>query len=111
MVIQGPLTIRLLTQEGDLQRELHLAFTEEFIQKPVAIRAMDFNQYIHSLEQQAAQIQTDTPERQGILTILQICQELLPYIQQDEIPLEETIVVNIQAEFGLTQFINAKPIH
>lgn len=67
--------------------------------------------YIHNLEQQAAQIQADTPERRGILTILQICQELLSYIQEDEIPLEETIEVNIHAEFGLTQVINAKPIH
>jgi hypothetical protein len=46
--------------------------------------------------------------RQGMTTILQICEQLQPHIDANELPLEETIVVNIQSHnpFGNIKITN-----
>ena len=36
------------------------------------------------------------PNRQGMLTIQQIAEELLPHIESNEIPLEDAIIVKLQ---------------
>jgi len=47
--------------------------------------------------------------RQGMTTILQICEQLQPQIDANELPLEETIVVNIQSHnpFGNIKITNS----
>ena len=50
----------------------------------------------HLLElQKNIEAETDANNQQGMITIMQISQELLPHLESDEIPLDETIVIEI----------------
>lgn len=94
MQIQGPFDIKVITNEDSQGRELHLTFTNDFRQQTHELRLENFRQHMLDLQQSVQQ--TDDPaEQQGMLTILQISEQLLPHLEQDEIPLEETIVIEI----------------
>lgn len=50
-------------------------------------------------------LEESDPNGQGMLTILQIVEQLLPHIESDEIPLEDAIIVNLKVDnpFGAIQ--------
>ena len=106
MEISGPLNIALLDRETTPVRELHISFTEEFRALPIEERVKAFEEYIQQLYQSAQVIPQDSNEYQGVVLILQFAQEVFPFIQQDEIPLNETIVVSIQQNVSITALGN-----
>ena len=94
MQIQGPFKITIIENTISQGKELHLMFTDNFRGLGHNNRVAEFNDHINILRQQIQN--TDDPAtQQGMLTILQISEELLPHLVEDEIPLEETIVIEI----------------
>jgi hypothetical protein len=97
MIIDAPFKIGILDSVTG-GRELHLDFTEEFRHLNIAQQADEFNNYIHGLINQISRLDEDDANRQGMITIRQIAEQLLPHIEANEIPLEETIVIELQQD-------------
>lgn len=97
MLIEGPLKISIVeTDTGD--RELHLKFTPEFKALKLDQQCDAFHEFIHYMKTEIDVLEEDDPNRQGMLTIQQIAEQLLPHVEANEIPLEDAIVVNIHAD-------------
>ena len=96
MEITGPLKIGILDNDTG-GREIHLGFKDEFRKLNQQQRTESFQEFIKTLVNQIHQLDSSDSNRQGMATILQICQQLQPHINANEIPLEETIVVNIES--------------
>ena len=106
MQIQGPFQIQVITNEDSQSRELHLSFSNEFQRNPLEQRLSDFRRYIGDLQKSIGQ--TDDPaSQQGMLTILQISEQILPHLEADEIPLEEPIVVEIGPSSPFDQLLDS----
>ncbi len=75
-------------------RELHFDFTPEFQQMGVDQRLEALRAYVESLLKQAPDIQGEGSQR-GIMTIIEITEQLLPHIQSDSLPLEQTLIVEM----------------
>jgi hypothetical protein len=97
MLIEGPLDIGIAdTSTGG--RELQINFTPEFKSLKLTDQSDSMHEFIHYLKTEIDILEEHDPNRQGMLMILQISEELLPHIEANEVPLEETIVVNIAAD-------------
>ena len=92
--IQGPFTIAVNDNSETGLRELHLGFKPAFQQQDLQNRIASVNTYLTDL-QKSIDAETDANNQQGMITIMQISQELLPHLQSDEIPLDETIIIEI----------------
>ncbi len=95
MEITGPLNIGVLDNDTG-GRELHLSFKPEFRILNLQQQTESFQEFISTLINQIQKLDASDVNRQGMTTILQICEQLKPHIESNELPLEETIVVNIQ---------------
>ena len=94
MEIQGPFTIAINDNSETGLRELHLGFKPGFQHAELDERIATVKDYLVNLNKNIA-AETDPNNQQGMLTIAQIAQELLPHLESNEIPLEETIIVEI----------------
>ncbi len=97
MEISGPLTIGILDNDTG-GREIHLDFKADFRILNLQQQSENFQAFIKTLINEIYKLDADDPNRQGMNTILQICEQLQPHIDANELPLEETIVVNIQTQ-------------
>ena len=95
MLIEGPLNISIEDQDNG-GRELRLEFTPEFKSLKLPQQSDSFHEFIHFLKTEIDILEEKDPNRQGMLTVLQIAKELLPHIESNEIPLEDAIIVNLQ---------------
>jgi hypothetical protein len=95
MEISGPLTIGVIDNDSG-SREIHLGFKPEFRILHLQQQSEQFQEFIKNLINEIYKLEEADPNRQGMTTILQICEQLQPHIDANELPLEETIVVNIQ---------------
>lgn len=95
MVIEGPFIIHIVENPETLARELHLSFTPTFQALDAAARSETLASYAEELRTQIAAPDEDDRNRSGVITILQVAEQLLPYLQADEISLEETIVLEV----------------
>ena len=107
MEIEGPLNISVQEDESSLKRELHISFTPAFIQEKLFERTEVFQSYIDHLKHDLRKLDHADPNRLGIETILQICENLVEYIEKDEIDLDETIVIEINPTINITNFITS----
>lgn len=94
MEIQGPFTIAVNDNSETGLRELHLGFKPAFQQQDLQSRLASIQTYLAEL-QKNIEAETDANNQQGMITIMQVSQELFPHLQTDEIPLDETIVIEI----------------
>ena len=94
MEIQGPFTIAVNDNSETGLRELHLGFKPAFQQQDLQSRLDAVKRYMSDL-QKDIDTETDANNQQGMITIMQVSQELLPHLETDEIPLNETIVIEI----------------
>jgi len=94
MEIQGPFTIAVNDNSETGLRELHMGFKPAFQQQDLQSRITAVNNYLLDL-QKNIETEIDANNQQGMITIMQISQELLPHLESDEIPLDETIVIEI----------------
>ncbi len=91
MKIDGPLTINILDDDVQNKRTLEINFKEDFQQLELSSRVSEMKKYIQSLFQNAQTLQDKQADKEGLLLIMQICEQLLPHLQQDELDLAETI--------------------
>ena len=106
MEIEGPLHISVQEDETSLKRELHLSFKPEFIQEKLFERTEVFQKYIDHLKHNLEKLEKDNPDRLGMETILQICENLSEYISSDEIDLEKTIIIEINPSINIANLIS-----
>lgn len=95
MEITGPLNIGVIDNDNGA-RELHLSFKADFRVLSLPQQSEVFQDFIKTLINEISKLDASDDNRQGMTTILQICEQLQPHIDNNELPLEETIVVNIQ---------------
>jgi len=103
----GPLNIEFfVTHDG--VHELHIGFKIGFKVLDHPQQLETFQKFIESLHTQAHHIHEDNDERQGLLMIMQVSEELIKLIAEDQIPLEETIVVTLEKQnpFGNIKIMN-----
>lgn len=94
MQIDGPFTIQMIDNADSATRELHLGFTAQFQQLDSEKQLQQYRQYITQLQNDIAKTD-DEANRQGMLTIQQVAEQLLPHMEQQEIPLDETIIIEM----------------
>ena len=75
-------------------KEIHLSFSAEFQAMDQAERVKVYQNYIEHLIAQA-QLTEDELSQKGVITILEITEQLFPHIQSGQMPLQETIIVEI----------------
>ena len=95
MIIEGPFNIGIIDND-DGSRELHFDFTKEFQSMKLAQQAEEFHEFILYLKSEIGVLEESDPNHQGMVTILQVSEQLLPHIEANEIPLDETIVVSLE---------------
>ena len=107
MLIEGPLDIGIV-ESSTGGNELHLEFRPEFRALKLPEQSDAMHEFVHFLKTEIDILEEHDPNRQGMLMILQISEELLPHIEANEVPLEETIVVNLATDnpFGSIQIQN-----
>lgn len=101
MDIEGPIKIGVLDREDGSGRELHISFRDEFRALDTAARGKQFSAYLASLQEGVQGLEETDPNRAGMLIVQQVCEQLLPHIVADEIPLSETLVVEIAQTPGV----------
>ncbi len=94
MEIQGPFTIAINDNDDTGLREIHLGFKPAFQQLELVQRIETLQTHLTELAA-AIEAEADEANRQGMSTIHQIAAQLLPHLQADEIPLEETIIIEV----------------
>lgn len=94
MEIQGPFTISINDNSETGLRELHFGFKPGFQQLELAERLTTLKDYVTSLNTDIA-AEKDPNNQQGMILIAQVVEELSPHIESNEIPLEETIIIEI----------------
>ena len=111
MEIEGPLTISIKEDEVSMKRELHLAFQPAFIDKKPFERVELFQAYMDHLNHHIHKLHKEDPNRLGMETILEICQNLAEYVASDEIDLEETIIIELQPHINITHILSSGSIN
>ena len=94
MEIQGPFTIAVSDNNETGLRELHMGFKPAFQQQDLQSRVAAVKKHLDDL-QKSIDAESDSNNQQGMVTIVQITEQLLPHIESDQIPLNETIVIEI----------------
>lgn len=98
MKIEGPLMVSVLDDDIQNKRTLEIDFTDEYKELATEQQAAEMKKYIQQLFQNAQALAEKDSNRQGLLLIMQICEELLPFIQQQELDLNETITMELAAQ-------------
>ena len=98
MKIDGPISVNILDDDVQNKRTLEINFKQEFQQLNLSQQVSEMTRYIQTLFQNAQPLEEDQADREGLLLIMQICEQLLPHLQQEELDLTETILF----EMGLT---------
>ncbi len=98
MKIQGPISVSVQDDDVQAKRTLEINFTDSFKQSGHEQQEAEMKQYIQSLFQTSQTLEPGQPDREGVLLIMQICEHLLPLLQQKELDLDETISL----EMGLS---------
>ncbi len=106
MLIEGPLKLSVKEKDTGIGHELHLEFTPSFRQLSAAEQGQIFEDYVNGLQRDIVARDEDSADRQGMLTVLQIAEQLLPHIKANDVELGETIVVDIQPDNVIGGFIH-----
>jgi len=94
MAIKIPFNIGFNENKQVSTGEIHLSFTAEFQGMDKDQRVKVYKAYLEHLIAQA-QLAEDENSQKGIITVLQIADRLFPHLQADQIPLQETIIVEM----------------
>jgi len=94
MQIDGPFTVNIIENSDSQTRELHLGFTPQYRALELNVQLKQYKDYIVQLQDDILKTNDDA-NRQGMLTIQQIAEQLLPHLEAGEIPLDETIIIEM----------------
>jgi len=89
-----PFTIGFNENPQNQAREIHLSFTPEFRAMDLQQRITVYKSYVEYLIAQAQRAQDESVQK-GIITVLQIAEQLFPHLQAEQVPLHETIIVEM----------------
>ncbi|MBG7601811.1 MAG: transcriptional regulator [Gammaproteobacteria bacterium] len=112
MDINGPMRIGVLHIDGADGWELHFDFREEFQALDLQQQAEEFQRYLTTLASEIASLPEDDRDRQGMLLVQQLSEQLLEYIALGDLALNETIKVQVEqsaAVTSLSDLINSRP--
>ncbi len=100
MDINGPIKVGVVEPSSQGDYELHVDFTEEFRAADLATQGKAFRAYLAELGA-ALQGGLDSRNAQGVMLIQQVCEQLQPHIEAGDIPLTETLVIEVQRPPGV----------
>jgi len=106
MQIDAPFSISVIVNSESQTHELHLSFTQSFQDASLEDRISLFKNHIKDLGINI-NAETDQQTIQGMNTILQISEQLLPHIIDNEIPLSEEIIVEIGSSSPFDNLLNS----
>ena len=100
MDINGPIKVGVVEPSPEGDYELHIDFTDEFKAAELAAQGETFRAYLGEL---GAALKGDLAGRdaQGVMLIQQICEQLQPHVEAGEIPLSETLVIEVKRTPGV----------
>jgi len=101
MQINGPIKVGVVEPSPEGNYELHITFADDFRALDLARQGPTFRSYLAELHEDVNNPDLDDRTRQGMLLIQQICEQLAEPVEQGEIPLSETLVVEIQRTPGV----------
>lgn len=105
MLIEGPMRIQLVESEDGNGYQLKIGFTDGYRALAIDVQVREMRDYLQELQRKIGEEDEHGADRLGMLTIQQVAGELLPHIAAGEIPLEETILVDVRPESPLSGFI------
>jgi hypothetical protein len=106
MLIEGPFKIGVLDLPDQPGRELHIDFTDEYQSLEPSMQVQKFGEYLQSLGQGIADLGEDDPNRMGMLIVQQIAEQLLPHIQNADLELDQTIIVEMGRDHSSDSLMN-----
>ena len=101
MEINGPLKVGVVEPSPEGNYELHITFTDDFKATDLEAQGTRFRDYITELRTALNDGTLRDRDAQGALLIQQICEQLQPHIEQGEIALGETLVIEVQRTPGV----------
>ncbi|MEA3409922.1 MAG: hypothetical protein U9R74_00060 [Pseudomonadota bacterium] len=105
MLIEGPMRIQLVESEEGNGHQLRIEFTDGYRALAIDAQVREMRGYLQDLRRKIGEEDEHSADRFGMLTIQQVAGELLPHIAAGEIPLQETILVDVRPESPLSDFI------
>jgi hypothetical protein len=108
MEINGPLKIAVIDEPDTPGWQLVVGFTDDFKQADLATQGRQFEDYVRELVEGINGLPEGDRNRDGMAIVYQLCVEMLPYIKEGQIALEEPMVVEIgqTQAVSLTDFLN-----
>jgi hypothetical protein len=100
MEINGPIKVGVVEPSPQGNYELHIDFTDDFRSAGLAAQGETFRAYLTDLGAALA-AGLDGRDAQGVMLIQQICEQLQPHVESGEIPLTETLVIEVQRTPGV----------
>ncbi len=101
MEIDGPIRVAVVEPSPEGNYELHIRFADDFRDLELAQQGLAFRAYLSELYQAVQKPELDERTRQGMLLVQQVCEQLAGPVEQGDIPLSETLVVEIQRAPGV----------
>lgn len=112
MDINGPMRIGVLQTDKAVGWELHFDFRDEFQALDLPQQAEEFQRYLTMLASEIVSLSEDDRDRQGMLLVQQLSEQLLEYIASGDLALNETIKVQVEqsaAVTSLSDLLNSRP--
>jgi len=100
MEINGPIKVGVVEPSPQGNYELHIDFVDEFKAADLSVQGEQFRAYLAELGA-ALKGDLDGRDAQGVMLIQQICEQLKPHVEAGEIPLTETLVIEVQRTPGV----------
>lgn len=100
MDIKGPIKVGVVEPSPEGNYELHINFVDEFKSADLDGQGEQFRAYLAEL---GASLKGGLEGRdaQGVMLIQQICEQLQPHIEQGDVALGETLVIEVQRTPGV----------
>jgi hypothetical protein len=95
MHINGPFKLAVVESQDALGHGLHLYSTQGFCALGVADQASATRRYLAQCQPKILDQPGDSADRQGVLAIQQVVEQLLPHIAAGEILVGKTMVIQI----------------
>ncbi|MDA3868902.1 MAG: hypothetical protein PF589_02930 [Gammaproteobacteria bacterium] len=103
MLIDGPFDLKIMESDGS--RELHITYKEAYRALDLSSRVQQMQQHLQDLEANY-QASSDPAEQQGMQMLMQVVSQILPYLETDEISLDEAIVLELEKTSAINNLIN-----
>lgn len=110
MEIEGPLRIGVVETQGNAGWDLQIEFRDEFQKLSLEQQGAEFRSYLTKLAMDIHALEETDRNRQGMMLVQQLVEQLLPHVESGDLALGETINVQIArsaAAVSLNDLINS----